>query len=1344
VAGAGLVLRAVEVGGPLRWRWLLSDAESGAALADHQVDLDPGSAEVARFGDLYGYARAYAAPDRRVADEARIVAEAGAWAGRALLGEPVGAAIVRAARSGPVTVRVTVPAEARRVLSWPLELAHVNGGPLAARGDVTLVYDSAPEGTALGKDAVSEALRVLAVFSQPTETSVLALRRERYALGRFIRRIAARQRARVELRVVQYGVTRELLKEIAEDGDGWDVLHLSGHGGRGVFLLERPDGTPDPVDTAGLLELLRPARSRVKLAVLSACQSAADTTAETLRLVGLTDQADAIEQEPADRPSAEVTGLARSLVRELDCAVVAMRYPVTDEFAIAFGEVLYEQLLSRGQPVDVAAARALAQTAGPDPSAARPAVSMATPGVFGARAAGLTLKPPRGTPVLDPAERRMAYFPPEPERFVGRAAAMAAASAALATDSGRTAVLLYGMAGAGKTACALELAYRHHDGFAAAAFWQAPTKDDEWTGALPSLAAALEAQLGGYGFAMTGHIGTVAALEAFLPRLRRVLEDSGILLVLDNLETLLTPEGAWRDPRWSSLMGALMGHGGESRLIVTSRIRPAGLGPEVLTLPVHALSLAEAVALARELPNLRGLLHAEAGSVRAQLGIEVDTDRDRVRRALHVVQGHPKLLELADAAAADRERLDAQLASAEQAAAGDQLEAFFRDGASTLDPGQFLAALATWTGTTLAALPEAARLLAQFLACLEDDDRRPGIIEATWPELWRRLGRPGDPPDPGPLLQVLAAAALIQPEYPPAADGAQQSAPGTAVAPARYRMHPGVAAAISAAAASQVRDAADTELAAFWQAVAAQAREREGGEDTALIVHAGLAAAPYLLRRHDWNTASTLLEGVIVRDASPGVIQAALPALRRIAAATQAPDDLAVLGRALRTVDPSGAERLLRNALGAAAGSGDDRLASGIAGELLNLLRDTGRLREALDLAGQKARYTQQAGLGAWTQLLDQAWSLRILARMGEHEQVLAQTAALRARMGELPARRTDNETVTPWNVREVILDTGRHSALALGRCQQCLDLNAEITASRRQRGTGLHEITRTRFNDAGPLIELGRLPEADQLLRECQQVFEDHADTTMLARVLSTRALLEDALERRDAAAEFERTAIRLLYSRPDPRDIAISHHNLAVYLGAAAGDPATQRAHQLAAALIFQLTGMAHDLARALRALATELRQDGGAGALPTTVAEVIRVAEQTDGVHLGELISALEPGTEAAEDALARILHAAADLPANDDTDVAEYLERWEPVIADVTAACFGDQDAAAQLGPFLEDQATEPDWAALIAVLRRILGGERGEGLLDGLDAVDAAIAGQVLTRLAGGEQEPRSP
>ena len=108
----------------------------------------------------------------------------------------------------------------------------------------------------------------------------------------------------------------------------------------------------------------------------------------------------------------------------------------------------------------------------------------------------------------------------------------------------------------------------------------------------------------------------------------------------------------------------------------------------------------------------------------------------------------------------------------------------------------------------------------------------------------------------------------------------------------------------SAPPPTQVREGTDAVLAAFWQAVADQARQREGGEDSALIVDAGLAAAPYLLRRHDWDTASTLLEHAIVRDESPGVIQAALPALRRVAAATQAPDDLAILGRALQHGGP--------------------------------------------------------------------------------------------------------------------------------------------------------------------------------------------------------------------------------------------------------------------------------------------------------------------------------------------------------------------------------------------------------------------------------------------------------
>jgi hypothetical protein len=125
---------------PTRWRWLLADDSSGRVLAGHEVDLTGAPGEFGAFTDLYRYLRWNAVPDRRTASEAEIAARVGAWAGREVLGQRVCEAIVAAA---PVTVRVVVPEQAGFLLSWPLELAHANDEPLAARGDVTLAYDLA-------------------------------------------------------------------------------------------------------------------------------------------------------------------------------------------------------------------------------------------------------------------------------------------------------------------------------------------------------------------------------------------------------------------------------------------------------------------------------------------------------------------------------------------------------------------------------------------------------------------------------------------------------------------------------------------------------------------------------------------------------------------------------------------------------------------------------------------------------------------------------------------------------------------------------------------------------------------------------------------------------------------------------------------------------------------------------------------------------------------------------------------------------------------------------------------------------------------------------------------------
>ena len=103
------------------------------------------------------------------------------------------------------------------------------------------------------------------------------------------------------------------------------------------------------------------------------------------------------------------------------------------------------------------------------------------------------------------------------------------------------------------------------------------------------------------------------------------------------------------------------------------------------------------------------------------------------------------------------------------------------------------------------------------------------------------------------------------------------------------------------------------------------------------------------------------------------------------------------------------------------------------------------------------------------------------------------------------------------------------------------------------------------------------------------------------------------------------------------------------ANYLGRLDGDQASQRAHRLAAALIFRLAGMSHYLAAAQRALADELREDGGADpSRPSTVAQVTEVAEETEGVHLAALLAALQPDPSQIEDALTEILRAAAETP------------------------------------------------------------------------------------------------
>ena len=181
---AGLRLEAVDFVELNRWRWVLTDESTETAVADHEVRLESSRWQFEAFEDLVGYLSWHAAPDRRVEDEARIVAELGEWIGSQVLG-PVGDVMVQAS---PVTVRVAVPEGAAGLLARPLELAHVGGKPLAIQR-VTLVMET---GAAAGSVyPVGDRLRVLGLFSLPEGGQALNLHRERHSLIQLFERIAA-------------------------------------------------------------------------------------------------------------------------------------------------------------------------------------------------------------------------------------------------------------------------------------------------------------------------------------------------------------------------------------------------------------------------------------------------------------------------------------------------------------------------------------------------------------------------------------------------------------------------------------------------------------------------------------------------------------------------------------------------------------------------------------------------------------------------------------------------------------------------------------------------------------------------------------------------------------------------------------------------------------------------------------------------------------------------------------------------------------------------------------------------------------------------------------------------
>ncbi len=335
---------------PTRWRWVLSDAKGGF-LADHTVQLDPSTREYQGFVELTGYLNFYHEaypPERQLED-------LGDWIGAQVFGG-LRAKLWQHCLKPARPVQVLVPQSAQDLLFRPFELARFENKQTFRKAGIRFIYQREGVETPAGDKLPAETkLRILAVFSLPVSQNPLNLRRERYGLQRFVRELNQTQGRAVELLVLQYGATRETLEDTLQDGDGWDIVHLSGHGDKGELLLEDDRGGTDSIGAEELGDWLAPSAERLKLLILDTCYSGAGSHAAARVQLGL-DRVQVRETGAEGEPLAQTArtvlpSLAQNLAERLDCAALAMRYPVGDDFACELMLSLYDKLLDRNRPL---------------------------------------------------------------------------------------------------------------------------------------------------------------------------------------------------------------------------------------------------------------------------------------------------------------------------------------------------------------------------------------------------------------------------------------------------------------------------------------------------------------------------------------------------------------------------------------------------------------------------------------------------------------------------------------------------------------------------------------------------------------------------------------------------------------------------------------------------------------------------------------------------------------------------------------------------------------------------------------------------------------------------------
>ena len=442
-------------------------------------------------------------------------------------------------------------------LNLPWELLPGNdGGFLVADTRCTMrrsTRDNLPDAS---QQLIAPPLRVLFAACAPTDLAGLDYEKEEEA----ILRIAHRLGAAVHLEFAETGTFEELRDLVSEYRP--HVVHLSGHAsvrdGIGSFAFENERGKLDLRDAREMAEQLFAGRG-VRLVFVNACQTA----------------------------QAAAAGLCQTLTATGHVPLaLGWGASIADDHATEFARVFFHELAA-GQSVDLAVAAArrdlLARCRVRHEGVELLDASFALPQLFASDRTAAVVD--QTLPPQPPARPGVSYtllgdnIRGLREGFVGRRRLLQKTRPAL--RSGETTILLLtGIGGAGKSTVATRLANRYiGDGYRVVALQARRDETAQFCLRLVSELATACQRLG-------READERMLLDGKRPlanRLRlavEVLNETKILLVLDNLEALMPPPPApcdWEIPEFAGFLRDLIAHlTGQGRAILTCRYLPPG------------------------------------------------------------------------------------------------------------------------------------------------------------------------------------------------------------------------------------------------------------------------------------------------------------------------------------------------------------------------------------------------------------------------------------------------------------------------------------------------------------------------------------------------------------------------------------------------------------------------------------------------------------------------------------------------------------------------------------------------------------------------------------------------